>query len=79
MKNAFLNIFSTLVEEEFKENPKILEFPDRLLNSKHFNKKMYIIYLKELYISSSYILFYYQFLYNCILKLWTPTKKVWRI
>lgn len=56
MKYTFLNIFPILVEEEFKENPKILEFPNRLLNSKHFKKKIYIIYLKGLYISSSYIL-----------------------
>lgn len=33
MENTFLHIFPTLVKEEFKENAKILDFLNRLLNS----------------------------------------------
>lgn len=51
MKNAFLNIFPILLEEEFKENLKILDFPNRLLNSEHFKERMCLLYLKELYVS----------------------------
>lgn len=48
-----MNIFQILVEKEFKENPKILDLPNRLLNSECFKEKMHILYLKELFVSSS--------------------------
>lgn len=57
MKNVFLNIFPILVREEFKRNNKILDFPNRLLNSEHFKERMCFMYLTELYESSNYVLF----------------------
>lgn len=52
------------MKEEFKESPKILEFPNRLLISECSKERMYIIYLEELYISSSYALV--SLSYNCV-------------
>lgn len=51
MKNVFLNIFFILLEEEFKENFKILDFLNRLLNLEYFKERMCFLYLKELYVS----------------------------
>lgn len=56
MKNVFLTIFPILVGEEFEKNIKILDFPNRLLNSENFKERMCIMYLKELYAISYYVL-----------------------